>query len=430
MATSHLAHIGDALIATDMAGRVTLLNPVAEELTGWATDEATGLPLEQVFQIINEESRQPVEHPVAKVLREGHVVGLANHTLLIHRDGSERSIDDSAAPIRDSDGEISGVVLIFRDITERRRAERAVSDALDYANNIVETIREPMLVLDGQLRVRTANRSFYRAFQVGPEETEGRLLYDLGDGQWNIPALRKLLEEILPQNTSFDDFEVTHEFVSIGRRVMLLNARRIKREGNQTRLILLAVEDITERRRLEDERRELETRFIYLVKNIRDHSIFTLDIQGRITSWNLEAERILGFTEAEAARPALLDHLYPRRRGSRCPRPRTDHGPGRRAGRGRALALAKERGAILGAGHRVADARGHGPAHRLLEILRDMTDRKMAEEALRRPTAARTSSWRRWPTNCATRWPRSATACRSCSSTDGDRRHGRSRPGR
>lgn len=242
-----------------------------------------------------------------------------------------------------------------------------MSDALDYANNIVETIREPMLVLDGQLRVRTANRSFYRAFQVGPEETESRLLYDLGDGQWNIPALRKLLEEILPQNTSFDDFEVTHEFVSIGRRVMLLNARRIKREGNQTRLILLAVEDITERRRLEDERRELETRFIYLVKNIRDHSIFTLDIQGRITSWNLEAERILGFTEAEALGQHFSIIFTPADVEAGVPAHELTTALAEGRAEDKALALAKERGAILGAGHRVADARGHGPAHRLLE---------------------------------------------------------------
>ena len=223
-----LRSIGDVLIATDMAGRVTLLNPVAEELTGWATDEATGLPLEQVFQIINEESRQPVEHPVAKVLREGHVVGLANHTLLIHRDGSERSIDDSAAPIRDSDGEISGVVLIFRDITERRRAERAVSDALDYANNIVETVREPMLVLDG----RPAGAD---GQPLVLPDLPGRAGRDGGPtglrpgrpASGTFPALRKLLEEILPQNTSFDDFEVEHDFAAIGRKVMLLNARRI-----------------------------------------------------------------------------------------------------------------------------------------------------------------------------------------------------------
>ena len=173
MATGHLRSIGDALIATDTAGRVTLMNPVAEELTGWATDEATGKPLEQVFQIVNEETRQPVENPVTKAMREGHVVGLANHTLLIHRDGSERSIDDSAAPIRDADGEIIGVVLVFHDITEQQAGRAGREDALEYAESIVDTVREPMLVLDGQLRVRTANRSFYRTFQVAPERDGG-----------------------------------------------------------------------------------------------------------------------------------------------------------------------------------------------------------------------------------------------------------------
>ena len=168
------------------------------------------------------------------------------------------------------------------------------------ADDIVDTVREPMLVLSADLRVRRANRSFYRTFRVRPEDTEGRLVYDLGNHQWDIPALRRLLEEVLPQNTSFDDFEVAHDFESIGRKVMLLNARRVYREGNRTESILLAIEDITERRRVEDERRELETRFTSLVKNIRDHSIFTLDPQGRITSWNREAERILGFSEAEA----------------------------------------------------------------------------------------------------------------------------------
>ena len=189
-----LRSIGDAVIASDTAGRVTLMNPVAEELTGWPKDEASGKPLEQVFRIVNEQTRRTVENPVTKALREGAIVGLANHTLLIRKDGSERAIDDSAAPIRDASGGVIGVVLVFHDITERRRIERAVQDALEYAENIVETVREPMLVLDGQLRVRTANPSFYRTFQVVEGETEGRLLYDLGNRQWDIPALRKLLE--------------------------------------------------------------------------------------------------------------------------------------------------------------------------------------------------------------------------------------------
>ena len=115
-----LKSIGDAVIATDAAGRVKFLNPVAEDLTGWTTDEAEGRAIDEVFHIVNERTRKPVENPVTKVLREGVVVGLGNHTLLISRDGREISIDDSGAPIRDAQGEIVGVVLVFRDISEKR----------------------------------------------------------------------------------------------------------------------------------------------------------------------------------------------------------------------------------------------------------------------------------------------------------------------
>ncbi len=119
-----LNSIGDAVISTDNAGHVTYLNPVAEQLTGWRNSEAIGRPLEQVFKIVNEDTREVVENPAAKVLREGKVIGLANHTLLIAKDGRERSIDDSGAPIRVNSGDISGVVLVFRDVTERRADER------------------------------------------------------------------------------------------------------------------------------------------------------------------------------------------------------------------------------------------------------------------------------------------------------------------
>jgi PAS domain S-box-containing protein len=121
-----LASIGDAVIATDVRGLVTFANPVARDLTGWDPEEAAGKPLEQVFRIVSEETREPVDSPVARVLRDGAVVGLANHTLLIARDGSERAIADSAAPIRDEVGNIGGVVLAFRDVTEHRRWEAAL----------------------------------------------------------------------------------------------------------------------------------------------------------------------------------------------------------------------------------------------------------------------------------------------------------------
>jgi PAS domain S-box-containing protein len=121
-----LTSIGDAVIATDAQGRVNFTNPVARDLTGWDPEEAAGKPLEHVFQIVSEETREPVEHPVARVFRDGSVVGLANHTLLIARDGTERPIADSAAPIRDESGNIGGVVLAFRDVADHRRWEEAL----------------------------------------------------------------------------------------------------------------------------------------------------------------------------------------------------------------------------------------------------------------------------------------------------------------
>jgi PAS domain S-box-containing protein len=123
-----LASIGDGVVVTDIAGKVTFTNTVAQALTGWAQAEAQGQPLEQVFAIINEETRRQAENPVAKVLREGTIVGLANHTILLARHGAEVPIDDSAAPIRDMSGKIVGVVLVFRDIAERKQAERAQAD--------------------------------------------------------------------------------------------------------------------------------------------------------------------------------------------------------------------------------------------------------------------------------------------------------------
>lgn len=143
------------------------------------------------------------------------------------------------------------LVLAMEDVTERRHAERLLAEIETYAQNIVDTVREPLLMLDPTLRVRSANRAFYRTFHVSPEETEGRLIYELGNGQWDIPALRTLLEDIIPQKSVFNDYELKHDFPSIGQRVMLLNAREL-RAGNHTELLVLALEDVTEQRRVRD----------------------------------------------------------------------------------------------------------------------------------------------------------------------------------
>jgi PAS domain S-box-containing protein len=132
-------------------------------------------------------------------------------------------------------------------------AKAGLRDALAYSESIVDTVREPLLVLDSTLHVRTASQSFYRTFGVLPEETIGKFVYELGNGQWNIPQLRTLLEEVLPQEKSFRNFEVEHEFSSLGLRVMLLNGRRLLQDDGEPEGVLLAIEDVTARKKIEDD---------------------------------------------------------------------------------------------------------------------------------------------------------------------------------
>ena len=147
-------------------------------------------------------------------------------------------------PYRTSENRINGVAVTFNDISAIKELEETLRGAKSYAQSIVETVREPLLVLNSGMQVVSANRSFYETFRVTPQETEGKLIYALGNYQWDIPGLHRLLEDILPKNTVFESYEVEHDFPEIGRRIMRLNARRMDKED----LILLAMEDITFKR--------------------------------------------------------------------------------------------------------------------------------------------------------------------------------------
>ena len=150
-------------------------------------------------------------------------------------------------PYRTSGNAIDGAVITFLDINPQKELQDELRHALAYANSILDTMREPMVVLDGDMRVLSVNQAFYRVFQVSPEQTEGRLLCDLGDGQWDIPDLRRLLESVLPEDSVFEDFLVEDDFPGIGRRRIALNARRLRLTDGETARVLLAMEDITER---------------------------------------------------------------------------------------------------------------------------------------------------------------------------------------
>ena len=161
------------------------------------------------------------------------------------RDSHGRWYSLRILPSLGPDGNTDGAVLMLIDIDAAKRG-------LDFAEAIVETVREPLVILNQNLRVLKANKTFYETFQAAPEETENSLIYDLGNGQWNIPKLRELLEDILPAHSTFRDFEVTHEFEHVGRKVMLLNASEIFNPNAQARTILLAIEDATDRKQAEE----------------------------------------------------------------------------------------------------------------------------------------------------------------------------------
>jgi two-component system CheB/CheR fusion protein len=170
----------------------------------------------------------------------------------LHRESREIRSDGGnwlsvrVLPYRTIDNVIDGVVINIIDITEVKSIQKLAEDAGAYAESIVETVREPLLVLDGSFRVVSGNKAFYETFRTSRQESEGVHVYELGGGQWDVPELRELLEKIIPEKSSFHDFRVEHDFPPIGHRILVLNASRIEQRGGRPHLILLAMEDITE----------------------------------------------------------------------------------------------------------------------------------------------------------------------------------------
>ena len=185
-----------------------------------------------------------------------------------------------------------------------------INDARIFAENIIATIREPLLVLDCDQRVVFANNSFYRQFQVSKEESVGVLVYRLGNGQWNIPKLREALVKIMSQNSHFDSYEVEHDFPHIGHKIMLLNGRQVKQEGGRNNFILLAIEDVSDRVMAKRKLQESEEKFRGFVQTINS-VIFRFNCEGKITFLNTFAEKIFGYKEQEVLGKTVVGTILP-----------------------------------------------------------------------------------------------------------------------
>jgi two-component system CheB/CheR fusion protein len=246
----------EGIIGKTSGGDVVSWNKGAETIYGYTEKEMQG----KNISLLAPPGYKEEIFDQLKKLKAGELI--KNHeTKRIRKDGVIIDISLSLSSIKDKQGNIYGVSAIMHDITEQKKLKQ-VQAVNEYSESIINTVREPLIVLDQDLRVVVVSRSFYEFFKVKPQDTVGKLIYDLGNKQWDIPKLRELLETILPQKTSFDNYEVEHDFATIGKRIMLLNARQIQRVLGKERIILLAIEDITERREIENglekTRKELE----------------------------------------------------------------------------------------------------------------------------------------------------------------------------
>jgi PAS domain S-box-containing protein len=299
-----LHSIGDAVIATDGKGFVLLMNPVAEELTGWTTAEAKGRCLQEVFRIINERTRQPVEDPCGTVLATGHIVGLANHTVLISRDGTERPIDDSAAPIKNDDGEILGVVLVFRDATEIRRAQ----ENAERLAAIVEHSNDAIIGKDLKGNITSWNAAAEQLYGFTAKE-----------------AIGQPISRIVPPDKQAELNAIMERLMG-GERIEHLETVRLKKGGSPVDVSLTVspikniydevigaskiARDISEQKRIRDALRTSEERKAAFFRSALD-CIISIDHEGRVLEFNPAAERTFGYRKDEVLGKELASLIIP-----------------------------------------------------------------------------------------------------------------------
>ncbi len=284
-----LLSVGDAVISTDANMRVVVMNPVAEQLTEWTQAEAQGKLISEVFRIMQEGSSVVVETPVAKVLGSGITVGLANHTDLITKDGKRIPIDASGAPVKKEDGSLSGMVLIFRDISQRRQIEKSLEAAQQNADAILESITDAFVALDSTWRITYANHEAERLNGLSREEM-------LGKNHW----------ELFPETVGTT---IEHEYLRAHKEripVELLTFYKPWQRWFEIKVypagnggLSVFYQDVTDRKLADAQLHESEERMRLLIESAKGHAIIGLDMEGDVTNWNVGAERLFLYNRTE-----------------------------------------------------------------------------------------------------------------------------------
>ena len=384
-----LASIGDGVIVTETQGRVTFLNGEAERLTGWTSGEAEGHPLNEVFHIVNEHTRQPVEDPVEKVFRLGTVIGLANHTILIAKDGRETPIDDSGAPIRQGDGTIQGVVLVFRDATVEKQAQRSLARLAA----IIESSEDAILSKDLKGIIQTWNAGAARMFGYQAEDVIGQPITLLLPPE-RVHEEEQILERV--RNGQCVEHLETVRMTKDGRRLdVSVTVSPVKDHDGQIIGVSKILRDITNRKRAKEERQRLHAlaarekdRLSALVSSITDE-IWFADTEERFTLTNPSASQEFGLGVTDGTDVRRLAESLEVLRPDGSPRP-VEEAPPLRALRGEVVRNQEEIVRTPATGELryrqvssspVRDAKGDIIGS--VSVVRDVTERKRAEEALR-----------------------------------------------
>ncbi len=397
-----LSSIGDAVIASDTNGRVSFMNPVAEKLTGWSLAEAAGRPVQEVFRIVNEHTRVVVDDPVSKVLQTGLIVGLANHTVLLRKGGGEIPIDDSGAPIRDTEGRVFGVVLIFRDITERKQAGEALRAAEETARQRLMEIEDlyhnapvGLCVLDRDLRWVRINERLAEINGIPAEAHIGKRVRDLMPelAATVEPEMRRVLETGQPRL----NIEIVSETPAQPgiKRIWLEQWLPLTDADGRVTGLSIVVEEITDRKRAEKALRDSEEQFRVLTHNLVS-AVALINERGEISIVNKSFLRLFDLAEDadilninsrdwgqwqvfdEAGRLLDLDE-HPVRKAARTRTAVRDvlvamQCPGR-----------TDRKWVLISTEPILDAQGN--FHQLICTYHDITARRQVEEALRESEA-------------------------------------------
>ncbi|MFB0935296.1 MAG: PAS domain S-box protein [Propionivibrio sp.] len=299
-----LHSIGDAVIATDAQGRVTRMNPTAERLTGWPLNDANGHLLPDVFRIVNADTRKTVDNPVQLVMERGEVVGLANHTVLLARDGREYQIADSAAPIRGDDGEIVGVVLVFSDVTERYLMEKAIRDS-------EELYRTAFLTTPDAIAITRLGDGLYVDVNEGFSHIHGWPRDDiightsLETGIWHDPHDRQVMIEILHRDGHCSNFETDLRTRDGKVFKALISSHLITIKGEKC--LLSVTRDISERKRWEQTLIESEARFRKLFEQNSSVMMLIHPVTGAIVDINRSAVDFYGYSRDQLLRMSIAD---------------------------------------------------------------------------------------------------------------------------